>query len=665
MKRTLAKYTVLLTIFFSLPHAVAQPGDLANLEIEDLMEIEVTSVSRREERVLAAPAAVFVLTEADIRRSGARTFPDLLRLVPGMHVAQSNGSTWAISARGFSDVFANKLLVMIDGRTVYSPIFSGTYWDSQDYVLEDIERIEVIRGPGGALWGANAVNGVINIITKSAHDTAGGLAIGSVGTSEQMEGVARFGAKISEDTSYRVYAKYREFGSLDGIDGVLPYSDWDTGQAGFRVDSQVGDKARVTFQGDVYGGNEQLLGQASTDISPYAELLQTQADFSGGNILGKVNYEFSEQSQLIAQLYFERANRASFRSGFHSSNYDVDVQHRYQTSSRNEFVYGAGVRILDDEFYSDGTFFPDPVSRNYEKTSAFLQDTYALVPGTLYLTVGSKLEHNEFTGTEYQPNARVLWSVNEQTSIWGAVSRAVRTPSRYEHDLSLDIFGFDPGLGIPGVARLSPNKDMKSEDLISYEIGLKAHPRKNLLFDLSLFVNDYDHLVTYDDREPYVEGGLVPRFVQPIVVGDNSKALTYGAEILSDYRPTESLRFVLGYSYLNVDIEGTGSVADGDIEVRQDQSPKHQVTLRTQWTLGAGWEFDPTLRYVDTIAGPAIDSYVELDARLGYRLSKDVELSLIGQNLLNTSKREFLNNPLGVYAGEVERGVLAKIDWRF
>lgn len=657
--------TLLALLLVCPTYSSAQPTDLAGLDLEDLMEIEVTSVSRKEERVISAPAAVYVLTDEDIRRSGYTSIPELLRLVPGMHVAKSNSSTWAISTRGFSDVFANKLLVMIDGRTVYSPIFSGTYWDVQDYVLEDIERIEVVRGPGGTLWGGNAVNGVVNIITKKAKKTQGGLVAGSLGSADRTQNSVRYGGAIGKDASYRLYAKYREFDEFDAVGGGDLFDDWYTMQSGFRFDLSASRETEVSIQGDVYSGSQQLGGVASTDVSPYSELFETNSDSSGGNLLAKISHEFSADSTVQLQMYFDRANRASFRGGTHSTTYDLDLQHQYAFSKRNELVYGFGVRLLDDEFYSDGSFFADPSSRFYEKTNAFIQNGYEVLPDELKLITGLKIEHNEFTGSEFQPNVRLQWSIDPKLSVWGAVSRAVRTPSRFEHDLGLDIFGFDPGIGVPGVARLVPNKQMDSEELLAYEIGIKAHPRNELSFDAAIFLNHYDNVNTFDYRETFIDSSSGPKLVQPIVVGNNSEARAYGGEVSFDWHASSRLRFVGTYSYLANNVVATANAADTDIELRQDYCPAHQLSLRTQIKLGEDWELDPTLRYVDTISGLVIDSYVELDLRLGFRPSSEWEFALIGQNLLHESRQEFSNSPIGVYAGEVERAILGKVTWRF
>jgi iron complex outermembrane receptor protein len=662
MQRELYSLLFMACVFLCPVPASAQPTNLANLDLEDLMDIEVTSVSRKEERVIAAPAAVYVLTDEDIRRSGYTSIPELLRLVPGMHVAKSNSSTWAISTRGFSDVFANKLLVMIDGRTVYSPIFSGTYWDVQDYVLEDIERIEVVRGPGGTLWGGNAVNGVVNIITKKAKKTEGGLVSGSLGSSDRTQNSVRYGGALSKDASYRLYAKYREFDELDAVGGGDSFDDWYTMQSGFRFDIATSKATDVSLQGDVYAGSQQLGGVAYTDISPYTELFETNSDSSGGNILGKISHEFSADSTMQLQMFFDRTNRASFRGGTHSTTYDLDLQHQYAFSKRNEFVYGFGLRVLDDEFYSDGSFSADPRVRVYEKTNTFIQNGYELLPEELKLVTGVKIEHNEFTGAELQPNVRLQWLIEPKLSVWGAVSRAVRTPSRFEHDLGVDIVGFDPGMGLPGVARLVPNKEMDSEELLAYEIGMKAYPGSNLSFDAVIFLNRYDKVNTFDYRETFFDGSSV---VQPIVVGNNSEARTYGGELSFDWHAHSRLRFIGTYSYIANNVVATADAADIDIELRQDYNPAHQLTLRTQINLGANWELDPIVRYVDTIAGLAIDSYIELDLRLGYRPSSEWEFALVGQNLLHESRQEFSNNPNGIYAGELERAVLGKVTWRF
>ncbi|MFN7140717.1 MAG: TonB-dependent receptor plug domain-containing protein, partial [Limisphaerales bacterium] len=466
--------------------------DLTELSLTDLLNVEVTTVSRAAEPLSQAPAAITVIKGEDIRRTGATTIPDALRLAPGLQVAQVDAHTWAISARGFNDVFANKLLVMIDGRTVYSPLFSGVFWDVQDTLLEDIDRIEVIRGPGAALWGANAVNGVINIITKDARDTHGVLLSAGTGTEELGFGHVRYGAKLSENASARVYAKYFNRDNARLLDGSAANDHWEMFRGGFRLDWQPGDPNLLTFQGDAYVGTLDQTYNVPTFTPPFTALLADDIEAHGGNILGRWTHTFSSDSEMIWQLYFDQSVRNTPVFQEERVTADLDFQHHFILGERQRITWGGGYHRTDDEAGNTLSVALIPEERGLNLYSAFIQDEIQIIHDKLALTLGSKFEHNDFTGFEIQPNARIAWTPLTNAVLWGAVSRAVRTPSRAEHDIIIN----PPGAP-PGSASLFGNRNFDSEDLIAYEIGFRSQPTTRMTWEIATFYNDYDNLRSF------------------------------------------------------------------------------------------------------------------------------------------------------------------------
>ncbi|MFL6293865.1 MAG: TonB-dependent receptor plug domain-containing protein, partial [Thermoanaerobaculia bacterium] len=504
------------------PPAV-QPSELKKMSIEELMEIDVTSVSRHTERVSGAAAAITVITGEDVRRSGANNLPDALRMIVSLHVAQFDGRTWAISARGFNITTANKLLVLIDGRSVYTPLFSGVFWDVQDVMLEDVERIEVIRGPGAALWGANAVNGVINILTKNARETVGRLANVGAGTEERGFGSFRQGGKVGERTWYRAYGKYSYRDALEFESGASARDPLRRGQAGFRIDRDIEEDAgrgSFTLQGDAYQGRS-------------AEAIRSDTELDGGNLLGRWSRSKSEDSGVDLQVYYDRTHRLipnSFEE--RRDTLDLDFQHRLPLGRRHGVVWGGGYRVTSDEVENSAATVFIPDQRTQHLFSAFLQDDFELSP-SLRLTAGSKLEVNDSTGLEVQPSVRFAWTPNEHRTVWGAVSRAVRTPTRLDEDLRF--------LAGP-VVTLRGDRDFDSEELLAYELGYRHQPLRNQVLDAALFYNVYDNLRS---QEPSAtRSGL------PIVLANKLNAKTWGLELRASWQPLPWWRVYAGYAFL-------------------------------------------------------------------------------------------------------------------
>jgi iron complex outermembrane receptor protein len=633
--------------------------ELKQLSLEELMSVDVTSVSKKEEKLFEAAAAIYVITQDDIRRSGATSIPELLRNAPGVEVARVDSHTWAITARGFNSTTANKLLVLIDGRSVYTPLFSGVFWDKQDTLLEDVERIEVIRGPGATLWGANAVNGVINIITKSAKETQGWLVVGGGGTEERGFGGVRYGGQLGANARYRVYAKYANRDDTVLPDGTDARDAWQMGQGGFRVDWDASHNNLLTFQGDLYGGG---LGQTSTILSPTPPLMRLNtADtaVAGGHVLGRWIHHFSETSNVQLQLYYDRTERRiPLVFSEKRDTVDLDVQHRFRLGPRQEIVWGVGYRDTRDQVDHTFNVSWDPDRRATDVVSAFVQDDITLLPNRLRVTLGSKFEHNDFTGVEIQPNARLAWTPTERHTVWAAISRAVRTPTRLDDDIRLNAQVI-PGTP-PSVLAVFGSRDFASEALLAYELGYRLQPHPRLFLDVAAFYNVYDRLLSIEGPGP--PQPLPPVVTIPFTLANNLAGETYGVEVLANYQSANWWRWQVGYTYLHMQLRtkqgssDTTSVASGE-----GSSPRHQFFWRSWLDLPANLELDTALRYVDALAYRNVSQYVALDVRLGWRPTKSLELSVVGQNLLDHRHLEFSSS----LRTEIQRGIYGKIIWRY
>jgi iron complex outermembrane receptor protein len=642
--------------FAQTEEVIQPPSALKRLSVEELMDIEVTSVSKYPEKLSVAAAAVAVLTQEDIESSGFTSIPEALRLVPGLNVARLDSHTWAISSRGFNDIFANKLLVLIDGRSVYTPLFSGVFWEVQDTLLADIERIEVVRGPGATLWGANAVNGVINIITKSARDTQGLLVSSGGGTEEQGFVNLRYGVKLDENAFLRVYAKYFNRDASVLPNGTEAHDAWDMYQGGFRLDWEPSSENSFTFQGDIYTGNQDEIYAVPTTTFPFAGTIAATDTVSGGNLLGRWSHSFSSDSQLTVQAYYDRTERDSPIFGEKRDTGDIDLQHRFALGKRQEVIWGLGFRSTHDEVRNSLNISLLPEKRTLNLYSAFLQDEISLVPESLRLTLGSKFEHNDFTGFEIQPSARLLWTPGHAQTLWTSVSRAVRTPSRTESDIRLN--PAPPVPLPPGLITILGNPEMDSEQLIAYEVGYRLQPIDQLKLDLTAFYNDYDDLRTL---ELTMSGPVSPSRVANNLFGES-----YGAEISATAQVSKRWRLQGSYSYLDVQLHRRAGSQDSLSEkAAEGSSPHHQFFVRSLLDLGWNIQFDATLRYVDVLPAPQIASYLTLDLRVAWSPRKDVEFALVGQNLLDDRHPEFAPTFVGTQQTEVERSIYGMVVWRF
>jgi iron complex outermembrane receptor protein len=638
--RPAASICVTCALFLLVCPAVAQtpdtlppPGALKRLSLEQLMDVEVTSVSRRPEKLSTTASAIQIITGEDIRRSGASSIPEALRLAPNLQVAQVSATQWAVTARGFNNTLANKLLVLVDGRTVYTPLYAGVFWDVQNLPLDAVDRIEVVSGPGGTLWGANAVNGVINIITRSANDTQGLLAEGGAGTELHGFGAVRYGGRSSSGFAYRVYGHGFGRGSSVRPDGTDPRDSWGMGQGGFRMDWKPGTADGFTLQGDYYDGRPDTDGSGRTVAR-------------GGNALGRWTRTLSEGSDLQLQVYYDRSWR-DFGSGLTEdlSTYDLDGQHRFQLGRRQEVVWGLSARLMHDDTRSDTSFAFVPATRTLQLYGGFVQDEIALSGDRLRLSLGSKFEHNSYTGFEVQPSARLAWTPAPHHTVWAAVSRAVRTPSRIDRDFFLFL--------APSVPVLVGG-NIQSEKLVAYELGWRAQPRPRVSLSVSTFYNVYDDLRT-------AEAGPPPTGI-PIMLGNGLKGHAYGAELAAVYQVSDRWRLRGGYTFLKKDLSLKPGSTDLNGGRGEGNDPEHQFLIQSSADLPGRLELDAVLRFVDVLPAPRTPSYAGLDLRLGWNATEHLELAVVGQNLLYGRRAEFVTTSAATR--EVQRGVYGRITWR-
>jgi iron complex outermembrane receptor protein len=616
------------------------------LSLQELMDLEVTSVYRRPEKISETASAIQVITSDNIRRSGATSIPEALRLATNLNVAQKGSQSWAISARGFNTELSNKLLVLMDGRTVYSPLFSGVFWDAQDYVLDDIDRIEAVSGPGGAVWGANAVNGVINITTKSAKETQGLYTEVATGTELDALTSVRYGGKLAPDVYFRVYGKYsdRDGGALP--DGSSASTDWNTRRAGFRIDALPVPETTLTLQGDIYDNNEN-------------QETGSHIDLSGGNLLGRWTQTLPDDSETILQVYYDRAHLVQpVPAGLFApegvlrddiDTFDVDFQHRFVPGERHQIVWGLGYRHTNEVAENAAGLAFRPPRLNQDLYSAFVQDEIGL--GTNWtLTLGSKVEHNDYTGLEFEPSGRLQWNFAPNQMLWSAVSRAVRMPSRIDRDFRL------PNTATPV---LRGDEGFDSETVIAYELGYRGQVSSNLLVSVSTFYNRYDGVRSVS---------ITPTTLFPLYFDNNLEAETYGVELTATYEVFKGWRLHAGYTLLREDIDVKSGESDLNDGLNETADPRHQFSLRSSWDLPKQVELDAGLRWVDVLRMNAngtvarVPSYWELDVRLGWRPTDQLELSLVGQSLLHNQHAEY-----GLLAEreEIERSVYAKVVWRY
>jgi iron complex outermembrane receptor protein len=634
---------------------------LKRMTLEELGNIVVTSASKEPEAVWRTSAAIYVLTQRDIHRSGVTTIADALRLVPGVEVARIDASrNWVVGVRGFGDQFSKSVLVLIDGRSVYTPLFAGVEWSTQDTLLEDIDRIEVIRGPGGTVWGANAVNGVINIITKSAADSHGVYARAAAGNVDQGLGGVRYGGSTSAGLHYRAYAK----GFVRGPEYHTDGRDFDRGhmgQAGGRVDWQGNGRDAISVHGDVYQGRLGESVRVATFVPPASTLVDRGKDVSGQNMVVRWARDLGEGADFLLQTYYDRTYRLGIDWGETRQTFDVDFIHHRPLVQRHDLIWGAGLRSSPSTYVQtiSGADF-QPHESTSSLYSAFVQDTVTLVANRLSATAGAKLEHNNYTGLETQPSVRLLWTPGGQQAMWGAVTRAVRTPSRVDEDIRVDIFA----QAVPPLyAVVAGNRAIKPESLVSTEAGYRTLVGSRVYVDVAAFHNRYDNLVDLGATSASTQTTDGVSYTAITFPWSNGiRGTTDGIEIASNVQFTPGWRIKGSYSYLHLDLENKPGNTDlMTLGMLEGGTPHHQVVVHSQFDLSRRWELDPIYRYVSARTFGSIPAYHTADFRIAHRITPEVEMSLVGQNLLQPHHPEWARDPGPTV--EIRRRVYAQIAW--
>jgi len=646
---------------------IAEQPDLTDRSLEDLMNIKVTSVSKTEQTLSRTASAIFVITAEDIRRSGATNIPDLLRMVPGMDVAQINANTWAISARGLNSRFSNELLVLVDGRNVYTPTFGGVFWDVLDMPFEDIERIEVIRGPGATIWGANAVNGVINIITRKASETRGGMLVAGGGNLDQGFGTAQYGGSLGKSTDYRVFAKYLNQDHMPGLTGQDGGDGWHLLRGGFRTDSNLSAKDTLMFQGDVYTGEEgnpaSLLASITSPGPQYTDLI---VPLSGGFLQSVWNHAISARSDTTLQISFDTYERDD-QLREDRKTIALDFQHHLAWGTRQEVVWGANYRDTDSDSHGILQFSLNPADVNMQLFSFFFQDEIALVQNKLRLTGGVRLDHNYYTGFNLLPSVRVAWSPSTRHMFWAAISLSNRTPAETDAASRINFGGFTGPGGVPTLAALIGNPHFDDEVLTAYNLGYRTSIFSNLSIDFAPYYGDYTHQETTEPAVPFFETSPAPpHLVLPVTYENLMHGEAHGLEMAVNWKATTRWTLSPGFAFEQIHMhlaptsKDTGSVLDAE-----GGSPVNSAQLRSHLDLRRGFSWDASAYFVDRLRSGEVPSYTRVDTGLTWRWTEHLSSSVFGQNLVKDRHLEFVDGIGSVISTLIKRSAYAKVTWRF
>ncbi|TRW94898.1 TonB-dependent receptor [Candidatus Methylobacter oryzae] len=614
--------------------------DLLAMSLEQVMALSITtSVSKKEQNVKDSAAAVFVISAEDIRRSGATNIPEALRMAPGLQVARVNASQWAVTIRGLNDRAANKLLVLMDGRTLFFPGFSGTLWETLDMLMENIERIEVIRGPGATLWGANAVNGVINIISKNAKKTQG-TQLSIAGGDEQVFGSARYGFQIDAHSFGRIHAQGKKHDSYRNTNGTDAYDGWDAQQGGVQLDLSDGDDDAVKIQSNFSRGRFDNQQTAPRLTAPYFPAVRSQQDSNMFSLLSRWDKTLSADSSFSLQAYYDYQQHEFYLpSTFHQ--FDLDSQYRLKLFDRHDLILGGGYRFIQDQFNNNAIFQFSPGSLDYKLYNGFIQDEITLVPEKLKFILGTKLEHNDFSGLQFLPNTRLIWSPDNNHSVWTALSKAGTTPARSkeEMDIWLTTVPASAQTGNMPVKVFGQSSFMrdryKSEEVIAYELGYRFQTSK-VSADLALFYNDYSRLpfiISAGSPSVTVSESGIPYILQPVSLINDVRGYTYGSELSGAWQATDYWKLNLTYGFL----EERYKTSSGNLNRPVYGTPQNQFSLRSSFDILSNLELDFWLRYVDKLADVGekpVSDYTSLNLRLAYRPVRNLELSVVGDNLI-------------------------------
>ena len=657
MKARLSIWTLLLS---AVP--VWGQGGLAEASLEQLLETRVTSVSKKEQKLSRTAAAVFVITQEDIQRSGASTLPDLLRMAPGVDVAQINTNSWAISIRGFNSRYSNKVLVLVDGRSVYTPTFSGVYWEHLDLPLEDIERIEVIRGPGASVWGANAVNGVINIITKPAAATQGGRVSAMAGSEVYAGDALRYGARAGARGAYRVFAQYgHNGGSLLG-NGAPAADGWARMHAGFRSDWELSREDGLTVEGESFTSRQGEMLRSSFWGTPFDRLSANRASDIGGDLLARWTHTAPGGSGTELQAYYDTYQRTEFGVREDIRTFDLDFQDHLALGARHDVVWGSGYRVTASSAAGQMISFTPP-SRTDRLYSGFFQDEIQ-VGADVWLTVGSKLEHNSYTGFEVEPNVRIAWVPSNRHTLWAAFGRSIRQPARVETSIAATLASIPLDANTTEILRLIGNPALDAETAIDFEAGWRTQFSSSASLDVATYLTKYRKLTTIEPGTPGLLPGVQSIIEVPLLYENLSSALDYGGEVALTWNATPRWRIVPNYSFLHMNVRVDPQSQDTTSIGAAICAPTHMAGVRSLVDLTRKVEFDQWLSWTGRLPGTGVAGYARLDARIARRFGESVEISLGGENLLRPGTVQF-GDFNRVVSTAIQRSVYGKIQWTF
>ncbi|MCB1773421.1 MAG: TonB-dependent receptor [Gammaproteobacteria bacterium] len=661
LQRLLALFAGLLFVAGASAATRSELDRALAMSLQDLLSLEATSASKKTESVRDSAAAIYVVTAEDIRRLGATSIPEALRLVPGVNVARINSNQWAVGIRGFMGRFTDKLLVLLDGRTVYRPSFSGTYWEELDTYLPDVERIEVIRGPGAALWGSNAVNGVINIITRHPADTHGLSVTAGAGTDTAALLGTRFGMPLDESIDARLFVNHRRQNAVTLLGlGDSAEDEADITSAGMRVDGRTRQGTAWTLQGDVHRFEADYIDQLSLPPSRQT----TEAD--GWSVLGRLGGETGSGGEWQVQAYYQQMTRDDPFLGQHEETLDLEFQHRFDLTDTQELFWGGGYRLIRDDYANTALVSMSPKDNEGEILNIFVQDEITFVPNALKVIVGARLEEHYATGTTLQPTGRIWWSPATGHALWGSVSRAVRTPSRYERGISLS--------NLQLLNTVNGNPDQDNETLKAIEAGYRFSTTDRFSVDIAVFRNDYDDLQSTELLDPLnpLNPGCLP--LPDTCFRNYREGDSTGIEVSVDWSPADEWRLRLGYAYLDIDaayVAPSFVAGAGLDQVYTNGSPRHTVSLRAGYDISTNWDWDVWAIYTDEITQPGsvqspivpvVDAGVNLGTRLAWRPKRGLELSVTALNLLQPQQLEYVGEFLTPYS-EIPRSVFFQVSW--
>jgi len=653
---------VFLSFAFS-SQAIAQTKvDLTDASLESLLNLEVTSASRKEQKISETTSAVYVITQEDIARSGFTSVPEVLRLAPGLSVARISGNTWAITARGFTDRFSNKLLVMIDGRPVYSPVFSGVYWDIQDLPLEDVERIEVIRGPGATMWGANAVNGVINVITKDSASTKGALLSTVAGTEDRSLDTARYGAALGVSGSYRIYSRYTDRAPLFNSDGSRGVDSSSFLSGGFRTDWKAG-KDSVTVSAETYGGTFDGFQSGFATTPPYNFVYSARTPVSGGNAVAHWERAFSKTSGLAVQTYFTADNRNDTRVNVHERSMGIDLQYHFALGHRQSAMWGAAYHRMGDDAQGTNLVSFDPERWHGSLYNAFFQDDIQLA-NSVRITAGIKAEYQTFGGFAPEPNLRLLWKLSTRSSMWAAASRAVRTPSRQDQDIVASLAAVPANDGSVSVVTLFGGPNGISETLAGYETGYRYQQSNRFSLDLTGFYNRYHNLRTEEPGQPYPSGSTPSYTVIRLTFANKMAGVSFGGEASATLRLTSLWKLTGAYTQLWMNLHPYSTSLDTTSASDVGDVPHHQFQVHSAIDLPHRWQFNSAMYFTGRLADLAVARYTRVDANLSRQFGESLSIGVFLQNALKERRAEYANDN-GTIASETPRSVYLKLTWRY